>query len=140
MKRNGAKVENKPNRKNMGRYYSGDINGKFWFGVQLSGDASFFGGHMTEPNYLEFSFDSSHQKAIDDGIAECLAELGDRKEKLGDYFRAHNGYTDKELAEAVGVKEKELNNVLAWYARLELGEKIRKCVEENGECTFEAEL
>ena len=27
----------------MGRYYSGDISGKFWFGVQSSGDASEFG-------------------------------------------------------------------------------------------------
>jgi hypothetical protein len=74
------------------------------------------------------------------GIAECIAELGDRKEKLDDYFRVHDGYTDKELATVVGVKEKELNHVLAWYARLELGEKIQKCVEEKGECSFEAEL
>ena len=27
----------------MGRYYYGDIEGKFWFGVQSSADASFFG-------------------------------------------------------------------------------------------------
>lgn len=28
----------------MGRYYHGDINGKFWFGIQNSLDASHFGG------------------------------------------------------------------------------------------------
>ena len=32
----------------MGRYYNGDIEGKFWFGVQSSDDADFFGvdGHL----------------------------------------------------------------------------------------------
>jgi hypothetical protein len=28
----------------MGRYYTGDIEGKFWFAIQSSDDASFFGG------------------------------------------------------------------------------------------------
>ena len=32
----------------MGRYYYGDINGKFWFGVQSSTDASNFGGEAEE--------------------------------------------------------------------------------------------
>ena len=27
----------------MGRYYSGDIEGKFWFGIQDSNDPDFFG-------------------------------------------------------------------------------------------------
>ena len=27
----------------MGRYYTGDIEGKFWFAVQSSDDADFFG-------------------------------------------------------------------------------------------------
>ena len=41
------------------------------------------------------------------------------------------------------VLEKQINltdqSMLEWYARLELGEKILKCVEENDECNFEAE-
>ena len=32
----------------MGRYYSGDIEGKFWFAVQDSDDAEFFGGTNVE--------------------------------------------------------------------------------------------
>lgn len=32
----------------MGRYYSGDIAGKFWFGVQDSDDAENFGGNIEE--------------------------------------------------------------------------------------------
>ena len=38
---------------NMGRYYSGDINGKFWFGTQSSGDASHFGGVFTITNVYQ---------------------------------------------------------------------------------------
>ena len=108
----------------MGRYYSGDINGKFWFAVQSSDDASFFGGEETQPNYLEYYFDDTHKEAIDDGIAKCLAELGDRKDKLDAHFKSHPSYTDDELAASLGVSRENLDGVLVWYARLELGEKI----------------
>ena len=37
----------------MGRYYSGDINGKFWFALQSSNAASRFGGYENEPNYID---------------------------------------------------------------------------------------
>ena len=37
----------------MGRYYSGDIDGKFWFAVQPSDDANYFGVEGERPNYLE---------------------------------------------------------------------------------------
>ena len=52
----------------MGRYYSGDIEGKFWFGVQSSDDASFFGGEMYEPNYIEYEFSKEDLKDIKKGI------------------------------------------------------------------------
>ena len=29
---------------------------------------------------------------------------------------------------------------LEWYARLDLGKQILKCIKDNGECSFEAEL
>jgi len=40
----------------MGRYYHGDIEGKFMFGIQSSNDADFFGveGFAT---YLNYGFD-----------------------------------------------------------------------------------
>jgi len=55
----------------MGRYYSGDIEGKFWFGVQSSDDASFFGGEESEPNHLTYWFDEGHLKEIEAGLASC---------------------------------------------------------------------
>ena len=36
----------------MGRYYSGDIEGKFWFAVQSSNAADRFGG-IVKPYYFE---------------------------------------------------------------------------------------
>ena len=41
----------------MGRYYNGDIEGKFWFAVQSSTDASFFGADPYEPNYVNYYFE-----------------------------------------------------------------------------------
>ena len=38
----------------MGRYYSGDINGKFWFALQSSNAPSRFGGYENEPNYINY--------------------------------------------------------------------------------------
>ena len=44
----------------MGRYYSGDINGKFGFGTQSSDAADRFGCIGQQPNYLEYYFDKDN--------------------------------------------------------------------------------
>ena len=41
----------------MGRYYSGDIEGKFWFGVQSSNAADRFGAEGFRPEELCYYFD-----------------------------------------------------------------------------------
>ena len=123
----------------MGRYYDGDIQGKFWFGVQDSDDASFFGG--TEYQTIEYGFEANtDMEDVKNGVQKCLEVLGENKKKLDDYFATHNGYNDTMLAEALGMTENELRPLLGWYARLELGEKIKKCLEEKGECYFTAEF
>jgi hypothetical protein len=38
----------------MGRYYDGDIEGKFWFAVQDSNDGEFFGAEETNSNYINY--------------------------------------------------------------------------------------
>lgn len=124
----------------MGRYYSGDINGKFWFGVQSSDDASFFGGEEIEPNYLEYHFDESHKDDIAFGIRECVELLGEQKDKLDAFFKQRDTYNQKTLVEELGLPAEKVDELLAWYARLELGLKIQACVEQSGECNFDAEL
>jgi hypothetical protein len=124
----------------MGRYYSGDIEGKFWFAVQSSDDASFFGGEECEPNYIEYYFDEEHLVDIEKGLVTCKEKLGVYNDKITEFFKINYSYIDEKLAKYLGVTEKKAKELLTWYARLKLGEKIYNCVKENGSCKFEAEL
>jgi hypothetical protein len=123
----------------MGRYYSGDIEGKFWFGIQSSDDASYFGGEEYEPNHISYYFSKSDLPEIENGIKNCKKELGIYRKKLDKFFEKANGYTDKDLMYVLGISKSKYKELLEWYARLELGEKIYKKVKENGECSFDAE-
>jgi len=132
----------------MGRYYSGDIEGKFWFAIQSSDDASFFGGsdeeiideESGEAFELEYFFQTGDLEEIDHGIEECLNQLGDRKGQLDAFFARLDGYNNTMVSESLGIELIEVRPLLEWYARLELGVKIRDCVKEKGQCSFNAEL
>ena len=126
----------------MGRYYNGDIEGKFWFGVQSSDDGDFFGSKGEEPNtFLNYHFTKDeHLKDIKKGIKECEKELGTWKEKLDKFFKDNNGYNDKMIEDQLGLKKEKSKELLEWYARLKLGNQILECVMKQGECSFEAEL
>ena len=123
-----------------GRYFSGDIEGKFWVAVQASDDASFFGGNASKPNYINYYFEKGDLPDIQNGIEKCKKELGDYKAKLDKFFDRENGYNDEMIVKEFEITKEKVKTLLEWYARLELGEKILKCVEENGECSFVAEL
>jgi hypothetical protein len=130
----------------MGRYYHGDIEGKFWFGVQSSTDADFFGVTHTEPNYVEYYFDKDNLIDIRYGVEKCQFALGKNLEYLDAFFDANETYNDEMLND--WYKEKynttfsdgEIRTMLAWYARYYLGKKILDCVMEHDECAFTAEL
>ena len=124
----------------MGRYYNGDIEGKFWFAIQSSTDAEFFGVVGSEPSYLDYYFSEDNLKDIEEGISECEKELGDWKSKFDQFFKKNNGYNYEMIEEQLGLKEDDARKLLEWYARLDLGTKILKCVQKNGECSFTAEL
>lgn len=124
----------------MGRYYNGDIEGKFWFGVQSSNDADFFGVEGYEPNYLNYYFSTEDLPNIKKGIKTCQKMLGKNKKKLDNFFKEKDSYADGELAKKLKITEDKATEILKWYARLELGTKILKCVEETGQCDFDAEL
>ena len=125
----------------MGRYYSGDIEGKFWFGVQPSNDADFFGQTGEEPNYLNYYFNEDDKDEIKKGIDKCKQNLGKYETKINEFFDKHKeGYNDEMMEKELKIKTRKVKELLTWYARKILGEKILKCVEEKGECNFEAEL
>ena len=124
----------------MGRYYNGDIEGKFWFAVQSSTDADFFGVVGSEPSYLDYYFSEDNLHDIEEGIAKCEMHLGDWKSKFDQFFEKNNSYNYEMIEEQLGLKEDDARDLLKWYARLDLGTKILKCVQKNGECSFTAEL
>lgn len=119
----------------MGRYYSGDIEGKFWFAVQSSIAADRFGVSHNEPNYVEYYFEEEDLEGVETEIANIEEKLGDKLQVIEDFFASRESYNDKMLEEA-GITKEELSE----YADLRLGRKIRDCIKENGSCTFDAEL
>ena len=135
----------------MGRYYHGDIEGKFWFAVQSSTDADFFG---VEGNarFLNYYFDTEDLPKIEEGIKKCKGYLGSLLETLNKFFDENNGYNNEMLVDYLNkahasenlpskkFTEQGVKHYLEWYARLDLGKEILACMEENGECSFEAEL
>ena len=125
----------------MGRYYTGDIEGKFWFAVQSSTDASFFGADSYEPNYVNYHFEKDeHLEMVENGIKECEDVLGKNKKTLDKFFSENNGYNDEMIVEQTNIKKENIGRLLKWYARLRLGIKIRDYLKDHDECNFEAEL
>ena len=125
----------------MGRYYSGDIGGKFWFAVQSSTDATFFGVEPYQPNYVNYYFEKEeHLKMVKNGIKECEKVLGKNLKTLDKFFNENNGYNEDMIVEQTNIREEEISYLLKWYARIKLGIQIRDCLIEQGECQFEAEL
>ena len=118
----------------MGRYYNGDIEGKFWFALQSSDAADRF-GVVGEPNYISYYFDKDNLDDVEEEIKNIEESLGDKLEIIENFFKERNGYSDNELE-----KEGFTKDNLSDYADLNLGKQIRDCIKETGQCSFEAEL
>ena len=119
----------------MGRYYNGDIEGKFWFAVQSSLAAERFGVPHNEPNCVHFYFGEEDLDGVNAEIKAIEDKLGDKKNKLDVFFSEGISYSGKDI-ESLGVSDKELED----YADLGLGKKIRDCIVSTGECSFDADL
>jgi len=119
----------------MGRYYSGDIDGKFWFAVQSSNSADRFGVTGYAPEYLEYNFVDSDKEGVQRELKKIEQSLGDQLEKMDAFFEKHGSYNDEMLTED-GINISKLSD----YADYRLGKKILNCLEEKGYCEFTAEL
>jgi len=119
----------------MGRYYSGDIEGKFWFALQSSDAADRFGVTGQRPEELQYFFTEENLVEIEEEILNIENSLGEKKQILDDFFSQNGGYTDQNM-ETLGVSKDELSD----YADLGLGIKIRDHIKNFGTCSFEAEL
>lgn len=125
----------------MGRYYYGQIEGKFMFGIQSSNCADRF-GYIGEPTHLSYNFDESHLPQIENELNKIrLCTLGeDMLKKLDEFFNEREVYNHEELAKYLSVDKSKVLSLLPEYADYKLGLEIKKCIEENGDCFFEAEL
>ena len=119
----------------MGRYYSGDIDGKFWFAVQPSNSAERFGVTGYQPEFLEYRFGADNIQDVESEIKKIEDALGDQLQKFDEFFEKHTSYRDEMLAEN-GISVSKLGD----YADLIFGRQILECLKEKGYCEFEAEL
>jgi len=117
----------------MGRYISGDIERKLWFAVQASDAADRFGSKGEPPAYLEYYFDDDNLQEIKEEI-EIIEQSIDVK-KMDEFFHSVDSYTQEDLD-----KREITHRDLKEYADLCLGRDIQKCIVDNGECSFTAEL
>ena len=119
----------------MGRYYNGDINGKFWFALQSSEAPSRFGGREHQPEYIEYHFnEEEHLEEVENEIKSIEESLGSKYDVIVEFFKNNNGYNDEMIKPFFTTEE------LSNYADLLLGREIRDCIKKQGECNFEAEL
>ena len=120
----------------MGRYYSGDIEGKFWFAVQNStvGEDR-FGCVEYNPDVIEYYADQEMLPTINEELKSIEDKMGDQLAKYEEFFTINDSYNDQKLIDA-GLKVKLLNE----YADYTFGVKLRNCILEQGSCNFTAEL
>ena len=105
----------------IGRYFSGDIEGKFWFAVQSSTDGENFGA--VECNSGEINYEVEDIETVKTGLSVCITDMRKYKAKIDKFFKNCHSYTDKELAEYLKVDMNFSNYLLKIYARFKLGKK-----------------
>lgn len=114
----------------MGRYYNGDIEGKFMFAVQSSTAADRF-GCIGFNNYITYYFNEEQLPTI----YEELESMQDTYDKVNEFFKDKDSWTTQQQEEA-GISSQEMSD----YADYRLGVQIRDCILEQSYCEFEAEL
>lgn len=125
----------------MGRHYSGDIEGKFWFGVQDSNAADRFGSTGYIPDHLHYFFDRDNLPVIEEELELIKLKYGDYIQTLTDFLAKNEIYTQKSIQTLLKLPaESDVEEVLKDYADCLLGLKIKKCIEEKGYCEFDAEF
>jgi len=123
----------------MGRYYEGDIEGKFWFGVQSSDAADRFGVHYTELDYVDYYFDKEDLPKVEKELKYIEETIG-----LNNLVKLTNFFDTCKFCGKEELNKKGLLDI--WtkykvdYADYLLGIKIRDCIKEQGYCSFTAEL
>lgn len=128
----------------MGRYYYGDIEGKFMFAVQPSDAGERFGAYEcpTEPEYIDYAVcrESSYEdiskeleSILKSGAVQRVKHMWQELEKIG-----RNSYNDEDR-EKYGVSDKDMREYADWC----MGTQMKDYFDENPDEShiyFNAEL
>ncbi len=122
----------------MGRYYYGDVEGKFAFAIQSSCAADRFGVKGTAPNYIEYYFDTENLDDIKSELQSIEKTFGKNKNAILSYYDLKPDMTLYKYLNKAGITIPE-NNLENYYDYI-LGREILECILEKGDCSFTAEL
>ena len=120
----------------MGRYYSGDIEGKFMFAIQSSNAPERFGASENN-SCIDYYIDSSQIDEVREEVKQIETKHANQIKRIDKMFDENNHYNDTTKAK-YGVTDKGLSE----YADLRLGRQILKYLEDNPDCgcNIKAEL
>ena len=133
----------------MGRYYEGDIYGKFAFGYQGSNAADRF-GVVGVPDTLNYYFDISDLEVLETELHNIEDSFKDHKLALITYYdlfnldHDHQTLDDDTLDFHQYISKAGLSPLnseeISEYNDYHLGRKILKSIKDHGSCSFTAEL
>jgi len=108
----------------MGRYYTGDIEGKFMFAVQGSDAGERFGAHELRGSVIHYCI---QRESYDDIVKELKSiEDSGSLERVQKMYEDYNGWNN-EIAEKCEVSHKDLED----YADYRMGKKIKQWFDDN---------
>jgi len=110
----------------MGRYYNGDIEGKFMFAVQSSNAGERFEAFDIEPQYVEYCVKRESYGHIEKTLNE-IEKTGAVK-RVNNMFENVDGYND-EIQKKYNVSDKDMSEYADWI----LGSKMKSFFDENKE-------
>lgn len=123
-------------RCDIGRYYFGDIDGKFWFGIQSSFAADRFGSSVVyeeEVGCYSYFFELEHLVDVEEELANIINRMG------WDNFNLLQLFYSSPESDRPPVPDDTIRMHLSEYADYILGLKIRDCIASTGLCCFEVD-
>tara|TARA_B100000768_G_C11284487_1_gene381232 strand:+ start:307 stop:672 length:366 start_codon:yes stop_codon:yes gene_type:complete len=121
----------------MGRYYYGDIEGKFMFAVQPSNAAERFGAVDDEPAYIDYTISRSKYEMV---CAELLAiEKTGAPKRVKEMFKATDDRWSDEILDEHGITQDDMTEYADWV----LGTKLKDYFDDHPNedvINFQAEI
>ena len=124
----------------MGRYYNGDIEGKFWFAVQSSTCGEQFGATEIESSEIQYCIEDTGKACK--RLIEIKDALGPKLKVFIDFFNNNNGYNDEDLVKYFHKRGSEFKrHDLELYADYEFGLEVVEYFKNNeGPIYYDAEI